>query len=150
MLRMCRLAMGLRRYSRNHRKSSLLTEQQDVNLIIQSRVPLIEALWIIKALSITTPQADVALNIQCKSDDSSVRDLRGTVVLPEPFLKIRTLVFATGKAAEEAIKAGADIVGGDELVALVWNVVSTHLQRSKKINWSSIGVSPHRPCCLRW
>src|SRR6187431_1031875 len=43
--------------------------------------------------------------------------VRGTVILPHGTGKTaRVLVFATGAAAEAAIAAGADEVGGDELI----------------------------------
>lgn len=41
---------------------------------------------------------------------------------PKPKAKDKVLVFADGKAAEEAKKAGADIVGGAELVEGVESV----------------------------
>ena len=46
--------------------------------------------------------------------------IRGTVNLPHGTGKtVRVLVFATGERAEQAIAAGADIVGGDELIEKV-------------------------------
>jgi large subunit ribosomal protein L1 len=43
--------------------------------------------------------------------------VRSTVILPHGTGKVaRVLVFATGEKAEAAIAAGADIVGGDELI----------------------------------
>ncbi|WP_111718728.1 50S ribosomal protein L1 [Homoserinimonas sp. OAct 916] len=46
--------------------------------------------------------------------------VRGTVILPHGTGKTaRVIVFATGAAAEAAIEAGADEVGGDELIEKV-------------------------------
>src|ERR1700710_1690213 len=46
--------------------------------------------------------------------------VRGTVILPHGTGKTaRVIVFATGPAAEAAIAAGADEVGGDELIEKV-------------------------------
>jgi large subunit ribosomal protein L1 len=53
-----------------------------------------------------------------KSDQS----LRGTVSLPNGTGRsVRVAVFATGEKAREATEAGADVVGGEELVEQVMN-----------------------------
>jgi large subunit ribosomal protein L1 len=48
------------------------------------------------------------------------QQIRGSVVLPHGIgREVRVLVFAEGEAATQAIEAGADEVGGDELIARV-------------------------------
>jgi len=48
--------------------------------------------------------------------------IRGTVILPHGTGKTpRVVVFATGPAAEAALQAGADEVGGDELIEKIAN-----------------------------
>ena len=62
---------------------------------------------------------EVALKL---GDDPRKADqmVRGTVILPHGTGKTaRVIVFATGPAAEAAIAAGADEVGGDELIEKV-------------------------------
>jgi len=59
---------------------------------------------------------DVAINlgVNPKHADQMVR---GACVLPNGLGKqIRVLVFATGEKEKEALDAGADVVGGDELI----------------------------------
>jgi len=59
---------------------------------------------------------DLALHLNYDYKRTEYR-LRGSTVLPHGNgKKVRVAVFATGEKAEEAKKAGADFVGGDELV----------------------------------
>ena len=59
----------------------------------------------------------IRLGVDPKKSDQTVR---GTVSLPHGTgKKVRILVFATGGAADAARQAGADIVGGDELIEKV-------------------------------
>jgi len=61
-----------------------------------------------------TVEVAVALNIRPREKGERVR---GTVILPRGLgRKVKVLVFATGDEAEEAKKAGADWVGGEELI----------------------------------
>ena len=61
-----------------------------------------------------TVEVAVALNIRPKEKGERVR---GTVTLPRGLgRKVKVLVFAAGDQAEEAKKAGADFVGGEDLV----------------------------------
>jgi len=61
-----------------------------------------------------TVEVAVALNIKPREKGERVR---GTVILPRGLgRKVKVLVFATGDEAEEAEKAGADWVGGEELI----------------------------------
>jgi large subunit ribosomal protein L1 len=64
-----------------------------------------------------TVEVAAKLGIEVKHADQMVR---GTVILPAGTGKaVRVLVFAKGEKAREAEQAGADHVGGDELVAKV-------------------------------
>ena len=59
----------------------------------------------------------VKLDVDPKQSDQAVR---GTVVLPHGTGKtIRVIVFAKGEAVKAAEQAGADVVGGDDLIAKV-------------------------------
>jgi len=61
-----------------------------------------------------TVEVAVALNIRPREKGERVR---GTVILPRGLgRKVKVLVFATGDEAEEAKRAGADWVGGEELI----------------------------------
>ena len=66
-----------------------------------------------------TVEVALFLGVDPKKADQAIR---GTVNLPHGTGKTsRVLVFATGQRAEEARAAGADIVGGDELIDEVNN-----------------------------
>jgi large subunit ribosomal protein L1 len=61
-----------------------------------------------------TVEAHVRLGVDPRHADQMVR---GTVVLPHGTgKKVRVLVFAQGEKAQEALRAGADEVGGDDIV----------------------------------
>ena len=61
-----------------------------------------------------TVEAHLRLGVDPRHADQLVR---GTVVLPHGTGKVvRVAVFATGEKAQEALRAGADEVGGDDLV----------------------------------
>ena len=65
----------------------------------------------------STVEVALKLNVDPRKADQMVR---GTVILPHGTGKTaRVIVFATGPAAEAAIAAGADEVGGDELIEKV-------------------------------
>jgi len=80
-----------------------------------------EAIKVVKELTSSngrkfeeTVEVAVALNIKPKEKGERVR---GTVSLPRGLgRKVRVLVFAAGDQAEEAKKAGADFVGGEDLI----------------------------------
>lgn len=61
-----------------------------------------------------TVTVQVGINPE-KSDHA----FRGAVLLPNKFKKIKLIAFATGEQADVAKNAGADFVGGEELVAKI-------------------------------
>ena len=66
-----------------------------------------------------TIEAHIRLGVDGRHADQQVR---GAVVLPHGTGKtVRVLVFAKGAKAEEAEAAGADFVGGDELIPKIQN-----------------------------
>ena len=66
-----------------------------------------------------TIEAHIKLGVDGRHADQQVR---GAVVLPHgPGKKVRVLVFAKGDKVEEAQAAGADFVGGQELVPKIQN-----------------------------
>ena len=80
--------------------------------------PLAEAIPFLKDNQVAafdeTVEVHMNLSVDPKHADQMVR---GTVVLPNGLgKKKRVLVIATGEKAEEAEKAGADFVGGEEMV----------------------------------
>lgn len=77
-----------------------------------------EAIEILKQLHSTKFDETVELSIKLGIDPKKIQQpVRGSVVLPYGTGKeVKVLVFATGEAAEKAKKAGADYVGGNELV----------------------------------
>lgn len=79
----------------------------------------LEALTLVKEVSTAkfdeTVEAHFRLGIDTRQAD---QQLRGTVSLPNGSGKtVRVAVFAEGDAARAAEEAGADIVGGDDLIA---------------------------------
>lgn len=79
------------------------------------------AMKLAKETSITKFDATVEVMFRLGVDPRKADQMvRGTVNLPHGTGKIaRVLVFAVGPRAQEAIDAGADEVGGDELIAKV-------------------------------
>ena len=64
-----------------------------------------------------TIEAHIRLGVDSRHADQQVR---GAVVLPHGTgKKVRVLVFAKGEKVQEALDAGADYAGGDELVAKI-------------------------------
>ena len=64
-----------------------------------------------------TVEASVRLGVDTRKADQNVR---GSISLPHGTGKsVRVAVFAEGEKAREAEEAGADVVGGDELVAAI-------------------------------
>lgn len=66
-----------------------------------------------------TVEAHIRLGVDSRHADQQVR---GAVVLPHGTGKtVRVLVFAKGDKAEEALKAGADFVGAEDLIPKIQN-----------------------------
>jgi large subunit ribosomal protein L1 len=81
----------------------------------------LEAIRLAKETSVAKFDATVEVAFRLGVDPRKADQMvRGTVNLPHGTGKTaRVLVFATGERAEQAIAAGADEVGGDELIAKV-------------------------------
>src|SRR3989337_3098551 len=77
-----------------------------------------EALRLVKESSYTKFDESVDLAINLGIDPrKSDQMVRGSVVLPHGIgKKVRVLVFAKGEKEKEAVEAGADIVGAEDLV----------------------------------
>jgi len=83
--------------------------------------PVDEAITLVKETAYAkfdeTVDICVRLGVDPRKADQMVR---GAVVLPNGLGKtVRVLVFAKGEKAQEALDAGADFVGGDDLVAKI-------------------------------
>ena len=82
-----------------------------------------EAFGLVQKTSIAkfdeTVEAHIKLGVDSRHADQQVR---GAVVLPHGTGKVlRVLVFAKGPKADEALAAGADHVGGEELIPRIQN-----------------------------
>ena len=77
-----------------------------------------EAVELVKQTTTVSFDATVEAHLRLGVDPRHADQLvRGTVVLPHGTGKVvRVAVFATGEKAQEALRAGADEVGGDDLV----------------------------------
>jgi large subunit ribosomal protein L1 len=80
--------------------------------------PLPEAFMLIRSVARAKFDETVELAVRMGVDPRKAdQNIRGTVVLPHGTGKtVRVAVFAKGEKAKEAEAAGADVVGGDELV----------------------------------
>ena len=66
-----------------------------------------------------TVEAHIRLGVDGRHADQQIR---GAVVLPNgPGKKVRVLVFAKGDKVDEALAAGADYAGGEELIPKIQN-----------------------------
>jgi len=81
----------------------------------------LEAIRLARTTSPTKYDATVEVAFRLGVDPRKADQMvRGTVILPHGTGKTaRVLVFATGERAQQALDAGADEVGGDELIAKV-------------------------------
>ena len=87
----------------------------------ERRYPLSEAVELIPRVSISRFDGTVDVHLRLGVDPRHADQLvRGTVVLPHGTGKsTRVIVFAQGEKAQEALRAGADEVGGEDLVKKV-------------------------------
>jgi large subunit ribosomal protein L1 len=96
--------------------------QEAARLVDRTRVYLPdEAAGLIKDTTTTAFDASVEAHLRLGVDPRHADQLvRGTVVLPHGTGKpVRVAVFAQGEKAQEALRAGADEVGADDLVKKV-------------------------------
>jgi len=100
--------------SNSYKKSMLLLDRQD-------RYSPLAAVALAKKTSSTKFDATVEVAFRLGVDPRKADQMvRGTVNLPHGTGKTaRVLVFAVGEKANQAIEAGADEVGGDELIEKV-------------------------------
>ena len=84
----------------------------------ERRYEIGEAVELLPKVSISTFDGTVELHLRLGVDPRHADQLvRGTVVLPHGTGKSsRVIVFAQGEKAQEALRAGADEVGGEDLV----------------------------------
>jgi large subunit ribosomal protein L1 len=98
-------------HGRKYREAAALIEAQ-------RRYELTEAAELLPKLSTAKFDATVEAHLRLGVDPRHADQLvRGTVVLPHGTGRsTRVIVFAQGEKAQEALQAGADEVGGDDLV----------------------------------
>ncbi len=98
-------------HGRKYREAAALVEAQ-------RRYSLDEAAQLLPKISIAKFDATVEAHLRLGIDPRHADQLvRGTVVLPHGTGRTtRVIVFAQGEKAQEALRAGADEVGGDDLV----------------------------------
>jgi large subunit ribosomal protein L1 len=82
-----------------------------------------EALALVKKASVSKFDETVELHLRTGCDGRHAdQQVRGAVVLPNGTGKtVRVLVFAKGDKIDEATAAGADFVGGEELIPKIQN-----------------------------
>src|SRR5437763_10480561 len=103
----------MRKAGKNITKARAAVEQRPYKL--DEAVPLLKKVKFAKFDE--TVEVTLRLGVDPKHADQMVR---GTVVLPHGLGKSKkVLVIATGDKQREAEAAGADIVGGDEIVARI-------------------------------
>ncbi len=86
-----------------------------------SYYPPVEAIELVKETSTTNFDATVEVHMRMGLDPRHAdQQVRGVILLPHGTgKKVRILVFAAGEAEKIAQEAGADYVGGDELIEKV-------------------------------
>ncbi|KAI8343399.1 ribosomal protein L1-like protein [Chlamydoabsidia padenii] len=95
------------------------TKKSAAQKINPDAVDVNQAVRVLKAMEVGHPSHQIEAHIQCKIEKSTPL-IRGSLVLPKSIKQEATIVvFATGKKAEEARAAGAQYVGGEELIEQV-------------------------------
>src|SRR3954447_13568612 len=103
---------------------------------LEEAVPLVQKVKFTKFDE--TVEVHMRLGVDPKHADQMVR---GTVVLPNGLGKSKTvLVIASGDKLREAQEAGADFVGGEEMV--------TRIQGENWTDYDAVIATPTR--CARW
>jgi large subunit ribosomal protein L1 len=93
--------------------------QEAAKLVDRERIyPPLESVELVKQTSTVGFDASIEAHLRLGVDPRHADQMvRGTVVLPHGTGKqVRVAVFAQGEKAQEALRAGADEVGGDDLV----------------------------------
>jgi large subunit ribosomal protein L1 len=95
--------------------------------------PIAEAVKLLKENKIAKFDESVEIHVKTNIDPKKgEQQIRGTVVLPHGTGKIKKIAVITSTQAEEAKKAGADIVGGEEIIEKI----------AKKINFDILVATP--------
>ena len=99
------------KHGKKYREASALVDREQVYQ------PL-EAVELAKATTFVAFDASMEVHLKLGVDPRHADQMvRGTVVLPHGTGKqVRVAVFAQGEKAQEALRAGADEVGGEDLV----------------------------------
>ena len=106
----------MKKLAKRYAESSKLVDKNK-EYEVKEAIDIIEKMP--KAKFDETVELHVKLGVDSKHADQQVR---GTVVLPNGTGKTqKVLVFAKGPKAEEATNAGADFVGGEELIPKIQN-----------------------------
>src|SRR5690349_21430894 len=102
--------------------------------------PLSDAIGLSKKLATAKFDETIEMHIRLGIDPRhSDQQVRSTVLLPHGLGKtVRVLVFAEGEEARAAESAGADIVGGDEI-----------LDRIQKDNWMDFDAALATPNMMK-
>jgi len=111
------------------KKYKAVAEKIDSNRVY----PIAEAVKIIKENPIAKFDESVEIHIKTNIDPKKgEQQVRGTVVLPHGTGKTKKIAVVTSTQAEQAKKAGADIVGGEEIIEKL----------AKKINFDILVATP--------
>ena len=99
------------KHGKKYREAAALVDREQVYQ------PL-EAVELAKQTTFVAFDASIEVHLKLGVDPRHADQMvRGTVVLPHGTGKVvRVAVFATGEKAQEALRAGADVVGGEDLV----------------------------------
>ncbi|CAG8536105.1 9016_t:CDS:2, partial [Dentiscutata heterogama] len=104
----------IREYARRRRRHA-------AKVIPDNSLPFTDAVSLIKAVEVGKPNSTWELHVELKLEKGAP-PIRGSIFLPRPMSKTnKFLVFAKGAKAQEALEAGAHMVGGDELITEIAN-----------------------------